>query len=360
MSTDRMSIGDFARATALTPKALRLYDDMGLVRPAEVDEYSGYRYYRAEQLDRARLVARLRLIGLPLDRIAVLADLPAGARAAELLSYWRQVEADTSSRRAMVAVLVEQMRSEENDMTDTMMLSDLSHPSVASRAGIGVRDTQLDALLTGTRVFAVADGFGSDPDLAGRALRELSALDAVSGVVDPVRLVDEAVTAAATAVAEGTAERAPDDTSGCTLTALVLGDAQAAVAHVGDSRAYLVRDGRLVRLTRDHTSVQSLVDEGRLTEDEARVHDRRAILNRALLPAGSALPDISLHPVTPGDRFVLTTDGVHAVLTPADLAELLVEAAPPEQVAARVASAVEAAGSPDNYGVVVVDLPVPA
>jgi protein phosphatase len=58
-----MSIGDFARATGLTAKALRLYDEMGLVRPAEVDEYSGYRYYRDDQLDRARLVARLRLIG---------------------------------------------------------------------------------------------------------------------------------------------------------------------------------------------------------------------------------------------------------------------------------------------------------
>jgi PPM family protein phosphatase len=76
---NRMSIGDFARATGLTAKALRLYDEMGLVRPAEVDEYSGYRYYRDDQLDRARLVARLRLIGMPLDRIRVVADLPCGA-----------------------------------------------------------------------------------------------------------------------------------------------------------------------------------------------------------------------------------------------------------------------------------------
>src|SRR4051812_8698461 len=165
---NRMTIGDFARATGLTPKALRLYDEMGLVRPAEVDEYSGYRYYRQDQLGRARLVARLRLVGMPLDRIAVLADLPAGARAAELLSYWRQVEADTRSRRSRVAALVEEMSREEKDM----WIDDTPHPTVAVRAGIGARDAQLDALMTGERVYAVADGFGSDPDLARRALRE--------------------------------------------------------------------------------------------------------------------------------------------------------------------------------------------
>src|SRR4051794_32355123 len=196
---DRMSIGDFARATNLTPKALRLYDEMGLVRPAEVDEYSGYRYYRADQLGRARLVARLRLIGMPLDRIRVLADRAPGARAAELLSYWRQTEADTRSRRSMVATLVDEMRSEEDDM----WIDDTPHRTVAVRSGMGARDIQLDALMTGERVYAVADGFGSDPDLAGRALRELAGLDGSTGPMDRVRLIDEAVTAAAEAVADG-------------------------------------------------------------------------------------------------------------------------------------------------------------
>jgi PPM family protein phosphatase len=163
---DRMSIGDFARATGLTPKALRLYDEMGLVRPAQVDEYSGYRYYDPGQLEPARTVARLRRIGLPLDRIRSLAGMPSGAAAAELMSYWRQVEADTSSRRAMVAVLVEELRSVEDDM----VISDIDGPAVVHRSGKGARDTQLDAVLTGARVFAVADGFGRDPELPRRVL----------------------------------------------------------------------------------------------------------------------------------------------------------------------------------------------
>ncbi len=300
---DRMSIGDFARATGLTTKALRLYDEMGLVRPAEVDEYSGYRYYRDDQLDRARLVARLRLIGMPLDRIRVIADL-------------------------------------------------------ASRTGIGSRDHQLDALLAGDRVYAVADGFGSDPATAARALCEVAALDGVTGVVDPVRLLDEAVGAAASAVAELPRGGPGDDGPGCTLTALLLGGPEVAIAHVGDSRAYLLRDGRLARLTRDHTVVQSLVDEGRLSEEEARSDGRRDELNRALLAGASAKPDISLHATRPGDRFVLTTDGVHAVLPPGELCALLMDGATPEDVVTLVEAAVLAAGAPDNYAVVAVDLPV--
>jgi protein phosphatase len=345
-----MSIGDFARATGLTPKALRLYDEMGLVRPAEVDECSGYRYYRPDQLDRARLVARLRLVGMPLDRIRLVADSPPVSGAAEVLSYWRQVEADTSTRRALVSALVDALRTEETDM----QLTDSSTPAVAGRTGIGGRDTQLDAVVTATRIHAVADGFGSDPGVARRALAGLGPLDVATGPVDAVGLLDEAFRTAAEAVGEGAG---PGDPPGCTLTALVLGADRAAVAHVGDSRAYLVRDGRLTRLTRDHTVVQTLLDEGRLTESEAGGEPQPAVLNRALAAGGSADPDISLHPTRPGDRFVLSTDGVHAVLPPAELTALLVDPAGPDDVADRVEDAVLAAGAPDNYAVVVVDLP---
>src|SRR5262245_57038833 len=98
MSHMMLTIGDFARASGLTPKALRLYDELGLLRPAEVDETNGYRYYDPDQLDGARLVARLRLVGMSLERIRRVAELPAEARSSELLSYWRQVDADHASR----------------------------------------------------------------------------------------------------------------------------------------------------------------------------------------------------------------------------------------------------------------------
>lgn len=347
---ERMSIGEFARATGLTPKALRLYDEMGLVRPAEVDEYSGYRHYRPQQLDRARLVARLRVVGMPLERIRLVADRPAEVAAAELLSYWRQVEADTSSRRALVAVLAEQLHSERTDM----VISETNPAEVAVRTGIGARDGQLDAVMTAGHVLAVADGFGTNPDLAARALAALTPLQTATGAIDSVRLIDEAVRAAAAAVTATGGN--PGDPSGCTLTALVLGADQVALAHIGDSRAYLVRDGRLTRLTRDHTQVQTLLDEGRLTEEEARSQLNPAVLNRALVTDASSMPDISLHPTEPEDRFVLTTDGVHAVLPAGELASILIGSRGPEEAVDRVEAAVLAEGSPDNYTVVVVEL----
>jgi serine/threonine protein phosphatase PrpC/DNA-binding transcriptional MerR regulator len=351
---DRMTIGEFGRATGLTPKALRLYDELSLLRPAEVDERTGYRYYRAGQLDRARLVARLRLIGMPLERIRTVADRPPGAQAAEVLSYWRQVEADTVSRRASVAALVTDLRTEGTDM----VISNTQHPVAAARLGAGARDDQLDGCLAGRHLYAVADGFGTDPATAETALAALVPLEAATGVVDPVRLLDDALAAAAAAV-DGRGHGHPPGGAGCTLTALILGDGEAGVAHVGDSRAYLVRNRHLHRLTRDHTDVQSLVDEGRLTQDEARAGARPAALNRALVPGRSAQPDISRVATEPGDRFVLLTDGVHAVLPSAELALLLLDHIHPEELVAGVEAAVLAAGAPDNYAVVAVDLAGP-
>src|SRR5687768_13743860 len=117
MTTELLTIGDFARQSGLTPKALRLYDDLGLVRPAEVDPSSGYRRYAPEQLGRARLVATLRLVGMPLARIEEVLDVPPVAAARLVEAYWLQVEHDTSSRRDIVAVLVDQLTSEEPTMT---------------------------------------------------------------------------------------------------------------------------------------------------------------------------------------------------------------------------------------------------
>ena len=100
-----LSIGEFARASGLTAKALRLYDELELLTPAEVDQSNGYRYYAPEQVEQARLVARLRSAGVPLPRIAAIigASTPAAA-ADEVLSYWRHVEA-TGRRPAKSSLL---------------------------------------------------------------------------------------------------------------------------------------------------------------------------------------------------------------------------------------------------------------
>lgn len=361
--TTMLTIGEFAGATGLTAKALRLYDDLGLLSPADVDERTGYRRYTTDQVDRARLVARLRSAGVPLRRIATIVDLDdSQAAAAELLSYWRQVEADTASARRVVASLVSQMKGHDSTMTNSMEPTTTHTPSARSahRAGQGGRSLDLDrvyprehriaAQVTGQRLFAVADGYG-DEGAAEAALAALAALDDASPQPDPLGALDEAVTRAAEAVAGRGA-----DAGGTTLTALLLSGDRALVAHVGDSRAYAVRDGGLERLTRDHTVVQSLIDEGRLTDDEARSDPDRNVLNRALAPGSPAAPDLSVRPALPGDRFVLTTDGVHGVLEPRRLAEVLSTPGTPDDVATAVEAAVLAAGAPDNYGVVVVDV----
>lgn len=343
---DRILIGDFARASGLTPKALRLYDEMGLLTPAEVDPVSGYRWYATHQLDRARLVARLRLVGMPLARIRVVAELPPAAAAAELRSYWRQVEADTATARDAMSSLVSDISPKEHAMhTVHATLDSASH---AARSGIGGRDTQDDAVLDGPDVFAVADGFGGSTGVAAAALAALGTPGTIDELDEAVRRAAEAVVAVATA--------ADQIDAGTTLTAVVLDDDQLLLAHIGDSRAHLVREGRLERLTRDHTVVQTLIEEGRLSPEEALLDERRVQLNRALAVDAAPHPDLAVRVTQPGDRLVLTTDGVHREVDPADLAAILVAPGSPAEVADAVVAAVEAAGAPDNWAIVVVDL----
>lgn len=360
-----LTIGEFAQETGLTAKALRLYDDLGLVVPADVDARTGYRRYVPDQVDAARLVARLRAAGVPLRRIAVITGAESReAAAAELMSYWRQVEADTASAGQLVASLVSQLRGHRTPM-DTSSTDTTTIPArSAHRSGQGSRSTQEDevyptehrwsAQVTGQRLFAVADGVGHDHGAAATALDTLASLDDTSPGPDPLAALDAAVGRAAEAVAGGSVDTR--GAGGTTLTALLLVGDRALIAHVGDSRAYAVRAGSLQRLTRDHTVVQSLVDEGRLTEDEAREDPDRALLNRALGHGSPSAPDLSVRAVATGDRFVLTTDGVHGVLEPRQLAELLLMSGSPDEVVTAVEAAVLSAGAPDNYGVVVVDV----
>ncbi len=352
-----LTIGEFARTTGLSAKALRLYDDLGLLAPAEVDPRSGYRYYVPEQVDRARLIARLRSAGVPLPRITSIVEADTREiAAAELLSYWRQVEADTASARNIVGSLVAQMRGNDFTMNTTGITIRSAH-----RAGRGGRTSQLDALyprdhrlaaqLTGQRLFAVADGFGTDDGVAGAAIDALADLDGAHPHHDPLDALDAAVSTAA-----GTITGRHHDDAGTTLTALLLLADRALLAHVGDSRAYLVRGRSVEQLTRDHTMVQALVDEGRLTDEEAWADPNRALLNRALGHPAASAPDLSVHAVESGDRFVLTTDGVHGVLEAQQLVDLLLATGGPDAVAGAVEDVVVSAGAPDNYAIVIVDL----
>ena len=111
-----MSIGEFARLSRLSAKALRLYDELGLLPPAQVDPDSGYRWYAAGQLDNARLVASLRQIGVPLAQIKVILSLEPEAAAAQVGAYWAGTEADHAARRDLAGYLVDRLTGKRNVM----------------------------------------------------------------------------------------------------------------------------------------------------------------------------------------------------------------------------------------------------
>jgi DNA-binding transcriptional MerR regulator len=111
-----VSIGEFARLSRLSPKALRLYDELGLLPPGRVDPDSGYRWYSTAQLSQARLVAALRQIEMPLAEINAVLRLDSGAAAGRLATYWAAVESEHSARRALTASLVARLTGERSDM----------------------------------------------------------------------------------------------------------------------------------------------------------------------------------------------------------------------------------------------------
>ena len=113
---DEMSIGEFARRSRLSPKALRLYDELGLLAPARVDDSSGYRFYEAGQLERARLVAALRQLQMPLAEIKALLELEPSSAAGAVAGYWAGVESEHSARRRLAGYLVDRISGKRSVM----------------------------------------------------------------------------------------------------------------------------------------------------------------------------------------------------------------------------------------------------
>ena len=343
-----LTIGAFARASRLSPKALRLYDELGLLRPARVDPVSGYRFYEPAQLERARLVAWLRRLGMPLARIRAVCDLPGPAAAEAVAGYWRQVESDTAARRDLAAFLVRYLDGKERAMPAEPLTI-----SYAVRTDRGlVRAANQDRAYAGDRLLAVADGFGDQGAAASAgAIDALRRLDSAVPAGDLLNVMAEAGRQAGAAVRE----RIAADDSGTTLTALLWSGSQLGLVHIGDSRAYLLRDGALFRITHDHTVVQSLLDEGKLTEDEVAVHPQRSILLRAL-GGGPTEPDVRLHEVRAGDRYLLCSDGLHTVLDEDTLRDLLSEVPSPHEAVEQLVERANQEGGPDNISCVVADI----
>ncbi|MEU6200419.1 MerR family transcriptional regulator [Streptomyces sp. NPDC047061] len=348
-----LTIGAFARAGRLSPKALRLYDELDLLKPARVDPETGYRYYADAQLERARLVAWLRRLGMPLARIREVCALPPGSAAREVRAYWARVEAETAVRRDLAAFLVDHLSGESR--RDTTKMLELRYAARSDRGH--VRPSNQDTAYAGRRLLAVADGCGpaggSASAAAVAALKpledaELSAGNVLNLLEDAVRSANEAVREAAAGSAE----------AGTTLTALLWTGSRLALVHIGDSRAYLLRDGELFRITHDHSVVQSLIDEGRLTPEEAESHPDRMLLAKAL-PGGTAdTPDLKLHEARAGDRYLLCSDGLTRAVSEERIRELLGGDEPSDAVRVLVEAA-NAAGGADNVSAVVADVVPP-
>jgi protein phosphatase len=143
---------------------------------------------------------------------------------------------------------------------------------------------------------------------------------------------------------------------GTTLTAAYVGEDEVAIAHVGDSRAYLLRDGRLERLTDDHSLVEELVRQGRLTAEEAEDHPQRSIITRALGPEPDVQVDRRTQPARAGDVYLLCSDGLTSMVPEERVAEILMQAPNLTSAGHALIDAANAAGGKDNITVVLFSL----
>ncbi|HEX7992958.1 MAG TPA: MerR family transcriptional regulator [Streptosporangiaceae bacterium] len=353
-----LTIGAFARASRLSPKALRLYDELGLLQPAEVDPASGYRFYDPAQLDRARLVAWLRRLGMPLARIRMVCDAEPATAAAEIAAYWAQVTTEAEARQELASFLVDYLQGKATAMTNARSTLGIRF---AAKTDIGQeRARNEDCAHAGAHVLAVADGLGGH---AGGAKASAAAIGVVAalessaaGSGDPLVALRHAVQQASADI-RALAESDPSLAGlGTTLTAMLWSGSQLALVHIGDSRAYLLRDGELFQLTEDHTYVQSLVKAGKIGSDEAATHPERQLLERALEAGSDPDADLSLHAVESGDRYLLCTDGLHGVVATAQIQSALNGCADPDTVVRELIGLANAAGGPDNIACVVADV----
>ncbi|WP_086727081.1 MerR family transcriptional regulator, partial [Streptomyces carpinensis] len=341
----------FAKACRLSPKALRLYDELELLRPARVDPDTGYRYYAVAQLEQARLVAWLRRLGMPLAGIRRVCALEPTAAAREIRAFWARVEAETAVRRDLAAFLVDHLSPPSRKDTTTML--ELRYAARSDRGR--VRTANQDTAYAGTRLLAVADGYGPSgapaSSAAVAALRSLETAELPAGGL--LNLLEDAVQGATRAVRDAAGD---DEDAGTTLTALLWTGSQLALVHIGDSRAYLLRDGELFLITHDHTVVQEMLDEGRLTAEEATTHPQRSLLLKALGGGAPPVPDLRLHDPLPGDRYLLCSDGLTGVVPEERIRALLTGGQGPDDCVRALTEAANDAGGPDNISCVVADV----
>ncbi|MGW8697271.1 Stp1/IreP family PP2C-type Ser/Thr phosphatase [Streptomyces eurythermus] len=222
-----------------------------------------------------------------------------------------------------------------------------------------IRGHNEDSGYAGPRLLAIADGMG------GQAAGEVASSEVISTIVP----LDDDVPGSDILTSLGTAvQRANDqlramvqedpqlEGMGTTLTALLWTGQRLGLVHVGDSRAYLLRDGVLTQITQDHTWVQRLVDEGRITEEEATTHPQRSLLMRALGSSEHVEPDLSIREVRAGDRYLICSDGLSGVVSHQTMEETLASYQGPQETVQELIQLALRGGGPDNITVIVADV----
>jgi len=212
-----------------------------------------------------------------------------------------------------------------------------------------------DALLVDAdrMLFAVADGMGGHN--AGE-VASATAIEALRATYkDPPHLSD-AVKEANDAVIQKAATEAGYENMGTTLTAVAVDGDTATISHVGDSRAYLLRDGELTQVTDDHSWVEQLVREGKLTPEEAEVHPQRSIVTRALGIEANVTVDNDSVDLAPGDRVLICSDGLTSMVREPEIAATLRRDSNPQRAADGLVAAANKAGGEDNITVIVLDV----
>ena len=222
-----------------------------------------------------------------------------------------------------------------------------------------IREGNEDSGYAGPRLLAIADGMG------GQAAGEVASSEVISSIVT----LDDDIPGSDILTSLGTAvQRANDqllhmvqedpqlEGMGTTLTALLWTGQRLGLVHVGDSRAYLLRDGVLTQITQDHTWVQRLVDEGRITEEEATTHPQRSLLMRALGSGERVEPDLSIREVRVGDRYLICSDGLSGVVSQQTLEDTLAGYQAPHETVQELIQLALRGGGPDNITCIVADV----
>jgi PPM family protein phosphatase len=230
----------------------------------------------------------------------------------------------------------------------------------AVRSDVGLlREGNEDSAYAGPRLLAVADGMGGHAagEVASAVtIASIAELDSSQPADDMLEALSSAVAAANARLQEMIIANPAVEGMGTTLTALFWSEGHAAVCHIGDSRGYLLREGELYQITHDHTLVQSLVDEGRISADDVSTHPQRSLLLRALDGRSIAEPDLSVHESKAGDRYLLCSDGLSGVVTDETLRETLATINEPEAATRQLIELALHSGGPDNITCIVADV----